>query len=123
MTSRKLSPPQSPQTAQPEVKDVDEEPEESKNKRQRVTKESELPVQREDDGDSWTTSLIRTSMVVSLGAASWYFQNMYGKSPATPTLNPSPVPIGKKKAPTQAPVLPVRAPIRTSLIGRSGFVS
>ena len=59
--------------------------EEEQNKRQRVTKEPEeeeaVPMQKdEDEEETWSTSLIRTSAVLSLGAASWYMSNCYGKA-------------------------------------------
>jgi len=42
-------------------------------KKQRITKEpeEEPPPTKTDDLDHWSTSLIRTSAVLSLGAASW----------------------------------------------------
>ena len=60
--------------------------EEEQNKRQRVTKEPEdseeesVSVQKNEEEESWSTSLIRTSAVLSLGAASWYMSNCYGKA-------------------------------------------
>ena len=68
---------------------IQEEEEEysSNSKRQRVTKETEeeeeaVSVQRKDgnEEETWSTSLIRTSAVLSLGAASWYMSNCYGKA-------------------------------------------
>jgi len=91
-------------------------------KRQRITKEPEEdpPPTQTDDQDHWSTSLIRTSVVLSLGAASWYMQNMYGTKPpqaaATPILQ-------KKGQKAPAPMLPHQVKAQNPLIGRSGFVS
>ena len=54
-------------------------------KRQHVTKEDDVVEVEEPQSitDSWTTSIIRTGTVLTLGAASWYMQNMYGKAPTT----------------------------------------
>ena len=93
-------------------------------KRQRITKEpeeEESPPTQTDDQDHWSTSLIRTSAVLSLGAASWWMQNRYGTKQPTPAAAP---PVLQKKGQTApAPMLPVKAKTRNSLIGRSGFVS
>ena len=62
-------------------------PEIEQVKRQRVTKVVEDVHDTQDD--SWSTSLIRTTAVVSLGAISWYMQNMYGTSKARPPLESS----------------------------------
>ena len=54
-------------------------------KRQRVTKEEPVIEVEESEpaSDSWTTSIVRTGAVLTLGAASWWMQNMYGKTPTT----------------------------------------
>jgi chromosome segregation ATPase len=49
-------------------------PEIEQVKRQRVTKVVEDVHDTQDE--SWSTSLIRTTAVVSLGAISWYMQNI-----------------------------------------------
>ena len=64
---------------------IQEEEDISNSKRQRVTKEPEeeeaVPMQKdENEEETWSTSLIRTSAVLSLGAASWYMSNCYGKA-------------------------------------------
>lgn len=95
-------------------------------KRQRVTKEPEeeqsvhLPT-KQDDQDHWSTSLIRTSAVLSLGAASWWMQNRYGtnKKPQSAIQ-----PMTEKKSQKAPPsVLSHHVKARNSMIGRSGFVS
>ena len=71
------------QRTPPEQEEIVEPPAE---KRQRVTKEEPVEVEEpEPSTDSWTTSIIRTGTVLTLGAASWYMQNMYGKAPTTTT--------------------------------------
>ena len=99
-------------------------PEIEQVKRQRVTKAVEDVHDTQED--SWSTSLIRTTAVVSLGAISWYMQNMYGTSKARPPL-PQVDSLKKKnenetKTP-QTTMLSVRDKISTAVIGRSGFVS
>jgi len=87
-------------------------------KKQRITKEpeDEPPPTKTDDQDDWSTSLIRTSAIISLGAASWWMQNRYGAKAVPPILQ-------KKGKTTPAPVLSHQVKDRASLIGRSGFVS
>ena len=99
-------------------------PEIEQVKRQRVTKEPIVEDVHDTQDDSWSTSLIRTTAVVSLGAISWYMQNMYGTSKARPPLESF---LKKKnenatKTP-QTTMLSVRDKISASIIGRSGFVS
>ena len=99
-------------------------PEIEQVKRQRVTKEPIVEDVHDTQDDSWSTSLIRTTAVVSLGAISWYMQNMYGTSKSRPPLESS---LKKKnenatKTP-QTTMLSVRDKISASIIGRSGFVS
>ena len=64
--------------------EIEENTDPPSEKRQRVTKDLEV----EDTTpipDSWATSLVRTGAVLTLGAASWWMQNMYGKAPTTIT--------------------------------------
>jgi len=92
-------------------------------KRQRITKkpeEEEPPPTQTDDQDHWSTSLIRTSAVLSLGAASWWLQNRYGAKQPSPAAPPI---LQKQDKTTPAPVLSHQVKDRASLIGRSGFVS
>ena len=91
-------------------------------KRQRITKEPEEdpPPPQTDDQDHWSVSLIRTSAVLSLGAASWWMQNKYGTKKTTPAATPI---LQKKSQKAPAPMLPHQVKTRNSLIGRSGFVS
>ena len=96
-------------------------------KRQRVTKEEPVVEVEEPEptADSWTTSIVRTGAVLTLGAASWYMQNMYGKTP-TPTTRKAPE---KKKTTTSVPPKVQLQPdhlqtVRNrKMIGTSGFVS
>ena len=93
----------------------------------RVTREE---VETEEDekeappeGDNWTTSLIRTSAVLTLGGLSWWFQNKYGQPDSGRTPG-QPIKKKAKVSPTPTNMLPVRVPLRsTSMIGRSGFAS
>ena len=96
-------------------------------KRQRVTKKDDVVEVEEPQSitDSWTTSIIRTGTVLTLGAASWYMQNMYGKAPTTTTRKAT----EKKKTPTS---VPPKVQLRSDhlqtarnrkMIGTSGFVS
>ena len=97
-------------------------PEIEQVKRQRVTKVVEDVHDTQDD--SWSTSLIRTTAVVSLGAISWYMQNMYGTSKARPPLESSFKKKNENETKTpQTTMLSVRDKISASIIGRSGFVS
>ena len=94
-------------------------------KRQRVTKKDDVVEVEEPQSitDSWTTSIIRTGTVLTLGAASWYMQNMYGKAPTTTTRKAT----EKKKTPTSVPpkVQLQSVPMQTTrvrkMIGGSGF--
>jgi hypothetical protein len=82
-------------------------------KRQRViTKQDETP-----EPESWTTTMIRTTAVLGLASASYWFQHRYGK----------PLAIIKKKIETkQAPAPLLHVPDRDKPllknIGASGFV-
>jgi hypothetical protein len=97
-------------------------PEIEQVKRQRVTKVVEDVHDAQDE--SWSTSLIRTTAVVSLGAISWYMQNMYGNSKARPPLESSFKKKNENETKTpQTTMLSVRDKISTAIIGRSGFVS
>jgi hypothetical protein len=97
-------------------------PEIEQVKRQRVTKVVEDVHDTQDE--SWSTSLIRTTAVVSLGAISWYMQNMYGNSKARPPLESSFKKKNENETKTpQTTMLSVRDKISTAIIGRSGFVS
>ena len=97
-------------------------PEIEQVKRQRVTKVVEDVHDTQDD--SWSTSLIRTTAVISLGAISWYMQNMYGTSKARPPLESSLKKKNENETKTpQTTMLSVRDKISTAVIGRSGFVS
>ena len=97
-------------------------PEIEQVKRQRVTKVVEDVHDTQDD--SWSTSLIRTTAVISLGAISWYMQNMYGNSKARPPLESSFKKKNENETKTpQTTMLSVRDKISAAVIGRSGFVS
>ena len=97
-------------------------PEIEQVKRQRVTKVVEDVHDTQDD--SWSTSLIRTTAVISLGAISWYMQNMYGTSKARPPLESSLKKKNENETKTpQTTMLSVRDKNSTAVIGRSGFVS
>jgi hypothetical protein len=97
-------------------------PEIEQVKRQRVTKVVEDVHDTQDE--SWSTSLIRTTAVVSLGAISWYMQNMYGNSKARPPLESSFKKKNENETKTpQTTMLSVRDKISAAVIGRSGFVS
>ena len=97
-------------------------PEIEQVKRQRVTKVVEDVHDAQDE--SWSTSLIRTTAVVSLGAISWYMQNMYGNSKARPPLESSFKKKNENETKTpQTTMLSVRDKISASIIGRSGFMS
>jgi len=112
-----------PEVVQPEAPRSKSEAPEPRPKR--VTREE---VETEEDekeappeGDNWTTSLIRTSAVLTLGGLSWWFQNKYGQADSVRTPGP---PIKKKAKAAPANMLPVRVPPRPrTLIGRSGFAS
>ena len=96
-------------------------------KRQRVTKEEPVTEVEESEpiSDSWTTSIIRTGTVLTLGAASYYMQNMYGKAPTTTTRKAP----EKKKTPTSVPKKiqlqydHLQTARNRKMIGTSGFVS
>ena len=105
------------------------------NKRQKITKDPEeedvvvLNKQEEPEEEGWSTSLIRTSALVSLGIGSWYFQNVFGKKkPADPTQQQpkqkkiSQIPEQQQKAAPKA-MLPIRMATRNTMrtVGRSGF--
>ena len=97
-------------------------PEIEQVKRQRVTKVVQDVHDTQDE--SWSTSLIRTTAVVSLGAISWYMQNMYGNSKARPPLESSFKKKNENETKTpQTTMLSVRDKISAAVIGRSGFVS
>ena len=99
-------------------------PEIEQVKRQRVTKEPIVEDVHDTQDDSWSTSLIRTTAVISLGAISWYMQNMYGTSKARPPLESSFKKKNENETKTpQTTMLSVRDKISTAVIGRSGFVS
>jgi G3E family GTPase len=88
-------------------------------KRQRVTAE---PVGVPDviEEDTWVTSVIRTSAVLSLGAASWYMQHRYAKPP---TVAPTEKKKESKTATTAPTVLhPAAVPRVRPSVGKSGFV-
>ena len=79
-----------------------------------ITKQEDPP---EPISESWSTALIRTTAVLSLGAASYWFQHRYGK----------PILVQKKaEITTQAPtktILPVQDRAQSLLkVGASGFV-
>jgi hypothetical protein len=91
-------------------------------KRQKIITKQEDPP--EPSAESWSTALIRTSAVLTLGAASWYFQHMYGKQII-------PVSELKKKAEITTPTIQATKPpllfsniqTITNVIGKSGFMS
>ena len=97
--------------------------EEEQNKRQRVTKEPEeesVPMQKdENEEETWSTSLIRTSAVLSLGAASWYMSNCYGKS--TTKKQDGKKNIKKTKTPTSMLPYEVQRKHSVTVVGKSGF--
>ena len=113
------------QTKPPETEEIVEPPTE---KRQRVTREEDV-VEVEDTTpitDSWATSIVRTGAILTLGAASWYMQNMYGKTPTT-TARKAPE---KKKISNKTTTVPPKVqlhsvPMQTTrvrkMIGGSGF--
>ena len=101
------------------------ETEKTEPKKQQITKEPEEeeqsvpPPTKTEDQDHWSTSVIRTTAVLSLGAASWWMQNRYKK----PTSAVAPPILQKKSQKAPAPVLSHQVKTGNSLIGRSGFVS
>ena len=104
---------------------IQEEEDISNSKRQRVTKETEeeeeaVSVQRKDgnEEESWSTSLIRTSAVLSLGAASWYMSNCYGKATKKKDEKKN---IKKTKTPTSMLPYEVQRKHSVTVIGKSGF--
>ena len=119
---------------QEETRDVPSGPSQT-NKRQKITKDPEeedvmvLNKQEEPEEEGWSTSLIRTSALVSLGIGSWYFQNVFGKKkPAAPTPQQpkqkkiSQIPEQQQKAAPKT-MLPLRMATRNTMrtVGKSGF--
>jgi hypothetical protein len=85
-------------------------------KRQKiVTKEEDVS---EPATESWSTELIRTSDVLGLGAASYWFQHRYGKPiivQKKPEIRPTPTA-------TKAPIMPIQNRAKSLLtVGESGF--
>jgi Skp family chaperone for outer membrane proteins len=106
----------------PDIEVADDDEPAPVSKRQRVTKE---PVEQEEQeetpsSDTWTTSIVRTSAVLSLGAASWWFQNRYGKKSEPPVIPTATLKKTTTKTPTTS-LLPNRTKNRNSMIGHSGF--
>jgi len=63
----------------------DMEPERPKKRGVRVTKEpANQPEPSVDEGQSWTTSIVRSTALVTLAGLSFYFNNLYGKGGPTP---------------------------------------
>ena len=102
------------------------EPVISAKKQKIITKQEEQP---EHSAETWSTSLIRTSAVLTLGAASWYFQHMYGKQiPALKQIQQ--ISESKKKAEINTPTIQAPKPLLfnntqtvANVIGKSGFMS
>jgi hypothetical protein len=104
-----------------DIKEEDKKEEEPAPKRQRVTTVKEETQEESIIPESWTTSVIRTSAILGLGAASFYFQNHYGKA-----VPPETKPLSKEKktlVQKKTFMLPLQSKTRNVLIGKSGFSS
>lgn len=109
----------------------DHEPSNSHNKRQRVTRDPRPDVDETLDDktdhhghadESWSTSLIRTSAILTLGGLSYYMQNHYGKkNTLSPTQKKKASETSKKKTVLLRNEIPIRN--SASMVGRSGFSS
>jgi hypothetical protein len=103
------------------VEESETKDEEPRKKRVRVTKESPIVDDEEDESEkdvekeSWTTMLLRSSALFGLGIGSWYFQNRFQR--------PAQIKQTAKTAQQSHKILPPlhRAVPATKVIGKSGF--
>lgn len=102
--------------------ETEKEEEEPQAKRPRVVVVKERPENEYEEpaseGGGWMQAAIRSTAILSLGAATWYMQNVYGKS--------KPIPAPKKvvatKTPATSPIVrPVMGPPSRKQVGGSGF--
>ena len=93
----------------------DEEPVKKQKRPTRITKEPDETEAEVSKGDTWTTSAIRSSALMGLAAASFYFSNIYGKQQQRA------VQIQKKVAPVHINQPNHSVPKARGIIGQSGF--
>jgi hypothetical protein len=102
--------------AKAEEEESDEEPVKKQKRPTRITKEPDETEVEVSKGDTWTTSAIRSSALMGLAAASFYFSNIYGKQ------QQQTIPVKKKAAPVHATQPSYSVPkARGVIVGQSGF--
>ena len=94
---------------EPDSDSSEDEPEPAKKRSKVITKGSNSG----SDMEQWGTTAIRTAALVSLAAATFYMQNIYGKKNIQ-----TPAPATQAPIPMQANMLPT---VNRSYVGKSGF--
>ena len=76
-------------------------------------------VPKKSEPSEWVTGVIRTTALIALGGASFYFQNIYGKK--TEEVKKPMAPVAVQPLPQPAPSTNYFTPPKKANIGSSGF--